>query len=76
MFCSCANFEQESPFLAWLYLVQEAEMPFWVGDGAAESLPDDPDDGDAVVLVRTVESLKGPDEALKMPISLPPPPSR
>lgn len=71
-----ANVEQESPFLAWLYLEHEAEMPFCVGEGAADPLPDDPDDGDPVMLVGTVELLKGAVELLSAPVSLPSPPPR
>ena len=73
---SCANVEQESPFLACPYLVQEAEMPFCVGDGTAAPLPDELDDGDTVVLVVIVELLKGAVELLDTPVSLPSPPPR
>ncbi len=75
MLFSCANVEQESPFLAWLYLVQEAEMPFCVGEGAAGPLLDEFDDGSAVVLVGRVELLKGA-ILLDAPASLSSPPSR
>ncbi len=73
MLFSCANVEQESPFLAWLYLVQEPEMPFCVGEGAADPLLDGFDDGDAVELVGRVELLKGA-VLLDAPVSLSSPP--
>ena len=41
--------------LAWLYLTQDVEMPFCVGEGAAEALPVEPDGVDTVVLVKAVE---------------------
>ena len=49
--------EQYSSCFAWLYLVQDVEMPFCVGDGAAGPLPDKPDGGDVEVLVCVVELL-------------------
>lgn len=51
-------------------------MPFWVGEGAEGPLPDEPDDGDTVVLVGTVELLKGAIEIPDAPESLPSPPPR
>lgn len=66
-----ANVKQDSPCLAWLYLVQEAEMPFCVGDGAEDSLPDEPDGGESVVLVGTVELVKGAVELLGGVVPLP-----
>lgn len=30
-------------------------MPFWIGDGAAGPLPDEPEGGDGVVFVGVVE---------------------
>ena len=51
-------------------------MPFWVGDGAGDPLSDELDDGDAVGLVGVVGVLKGADESLDSPVSLPSPPPR
>ena len=65
-----ANVKQESPCLALLYLVHEFEMPFCVGDGAADPLSDEYDNGDDVVLVGAVELLKGAIETLKGAVEL------
>lgn len=73
--------KQKSPCLALLYLAQDLEMPFCIGDGAAEPVPDEPEDGDSVALVGDVELLKGAFELLdrvellNAPVSLsfPPP---
>lgn len=51
-------------------------MPFCVGEGAADPLPDEPDDGDTTVLVGRVELLKGAVGLLGAPVSLPSPPPR
>lgn len=51
-------------------------MPFCVGEGATGPLPDEPDDGETVALVGTVELLKGAVELPDAPMSLPSPPPR
>ena len=56
--------EQKSPCFALLYLAQDVEMPFCTGDGAAEPVPDEPEDGERVALVGDVELLKGAFELL------------
>ena len=56
--------------------MQEAELPFCVGDGAAGPPPPGvPGNGDDVVLVGTVELLKGADELFDPTVLLilPPP---
>ena len=55
---------QKSPCLALLYLAQDVEMPFCIGDGAADPVPDEPENGDSVVLVGDVVLLKGASELL------------
>ena len=71
-----ANVEQKSPCLAWPYLVQDVEMPFCVGEGAAEALPEalpDAFEGDEdAVLVGVVELRKGAVVLVDAPVSLPP----
>ena len=51
-------------------------MPFCVGEGAADPLLDELDDGDVVMLVGRVELLKGAGGLLDAPVSLSSPPSR
>ncbi len=55
MLLAWANVEQRSPRLAWLYRVQDADMPFCVGDGAVDMLPDEADGLDEAVLEGVVE---------------------
>ncbi len=64
MLLAWANVEQKSPRLAWLYRVQDADMPFWVGDGAMDMLPDEADGWDEAVLEGVVEFWKGAVELL------------
>ena len=65
--------EHKSPCLAWLYLAQEIEMPFCVGDGAVDPLRDE-SDGDDVAFVGAVELLNEDVGLLGVSRPLPSPP--
>ena len=69
----CANVEQKSPGFACSYWVQDAEIPFCIGDGIADPLVQEPEVCDDDVLVKVVELTKGanglPDGSLMMAIS-------
>ena len=72
MLFAWANVEQKSPCLAWLYLVQDVEMPFCVGDGATDALLDELEGDEDAVLIGAVELRKGAVVLLDAPVSLPP----
>ena len=72
MLFAWANVKQKPPFLAWLYLMQDVEMPFSVGDGATDALLDELEGDENAVLFRAVELRKGAVVLLDAPVLLPP----
>ena len=69
---ACANVEQKSPCLAWLYFAQDGDTPFCIGEGVENLLPVEPDGGDDSVLLGVVEFRNGAVELLDVVVPFPP----